>query len=57
MIRELKGENDRLKRILMEAAKNGSTMIDLKALGLNGDLDFPVSGDVKDVSAQIKEYE
>lgn len=53
MIRELKGENDKLKRILMEAAKNGSTVLDLKALGLDGDMDFafPLSGDVKDVSA------
>ena len=58
MIRELKGENDKLKRILMEAAKNGSTILDLKALGLDGDLGFlHVSGDVKDVSAQITEYE
>lgn len=59
MIRELKGENDKLKRILMEAAKNGSTVLDLKALGLDGDMDFafPLSGDVKDVSAQITEYE
>ena len=59
MIRELKGENDKLKRILMEAAKNGSTVLDLKALGLDGDMDFafPASGNVKDVSAQITEYE
>jgi hypothetical protein len=35
MIRELKTENDKLKNILMQAAKNGATMIDLKLLGLS----------------------
>jgi hypothetical protein len=34
MIRELRTENDRLKKILMEAAKNGTGVIDLKSLGL-----------------------
>ena len=34
MIRELKGENESLKRALMEAAKSGKLSIDLKALGL-----------------------
>jgi hypothetical protein len=34
MIRELKGENDQLKRALMEAARTGKFSLDLKALGL-----------------------
>lgn len=34
LIRELKGENDSLKRALMEAARSGKLSIDLKALGL-----------------------
>lgn len=34
LIRELKGENESLKRALMEAARSGKLSIDLKALGL-----------------------
>ena len=34
MIRELKGENERLKKILMDAAKKGAGVINLADLGL-----------------------
>ena len=39
IIRELKSENDKLKNLLMMAAKNGMKNIDLKTLGLEGDWD------------------
>ena len=44
IIRELKTENDKLKMVLMKAANSGSTMIDLKALGLT-DLGLDVAVD------------
>jgi kinesin family protein 1 len=34
MIRELRAQNDRLKKILMDAAKNGTGIINLNDLGL-----------------------
>jgi len=34
MIRELKGENEKLKKVLMEAAKKGAGVINLADLGL-----------------------
>lgn len=37
MIRELKQENDKLKILILQAARNG-TRLDLKALGLDSDL-------------------
>jgi hypothetical protein len=49
MIRELKGENDQLKRALMEAAKYGKISIDLKALGL-GDCEI----DTADIQKQVE---
>jgi hypothetical protein len=34
MIRELKSENERLKKIIMDAARNGTGMINIADLGL-----------------------
>ena len=34
LIRELRTENDRLKKLLMDAAKNGTGVINIKDLGL-----------------------
>ena len=49
MIRELKGENDQLKRALMEAARAGKISIDLKALGL-GDAEI----NTDDIKKQVE---
>jgi len=44
MIRELKGENDRLRKILMEAARKGAGVINLADLGM---------GDAQDIVDQM----
>lgn len=48
IIRELKSENEKLKKILMEAARNGTGIIDLSKLGL---------GDASDIVDQMEERE
>ena len=40
MIRELKSENERLKKIIMDAARNGTGMINIADLGLGSAQDI-----------------
>lgn len=48
LIRELRSENDKLKKILMDAAKKGKGIIDLSELGL---------GDASEIVEQMEEAE
>ena len=58
IIRELKSENDKLKQMLLQAAKDGNFAIDLSALDLD-DLDMKkldnLKGDTKELVEQMME--
>lgn len=52
MIRELRSENDKLKQLLLQAAKDGNLTIDLSAFDI-GDIDLNkldnLKGDTKEI--------
>lgn len=58
MIRELKSENEKLKQVLLQAAKDGNFTIDLSALDM-GDIDLNkldnLKGDTKEIVEQMME--
>ena len=58
IIRELKSENDKLKQLLMQAAKDGKINVDLSGVDFD-DLDLDkldnLKGDTKEIVEQMME--